>query len=132
VSINEHYAAVLTDLEQMKADAEDGIKAIKRLILRGSGSAREASTSEVVPALPINDGIQAEQSLSVPLRVLAFLAMRAGQSLTTEEIAEGIGVTQIQTLRGALGRLYKAKKIGKYGRGRYRARRANESPDPSA
>ena len=34
--MNEHYAAVLTDLEQMKEDAEDGIRAIKRLISRAA------------------------------------------------------------------------------------------------
>jgi hypothetical protein len=123
VSINEHYEAVLADLEQTKADAEAGIKAIKRLISRGSGLTREISTGLVDP-VPLTE---AEQAVSVPQRVLLFLAARMGQSFTTEEIGDGTGVTQIQTLRGALGRLYKAKKIGKYGRGRYRARRANES-----
>ena len=129
MSINEHYEAVLADLEQMKADAEAGIKAIKRLISRGSSSTKEVSVG-VADSLPLNDSVRTEQAMSVPQKVLTFLAERTGQSFTTEEIGEGTGVMQIQTLRGALGRLYKAKKIGKYGRGRYRARRPNET-EPS-
>ena len=37
MSINPHYDAVLADLQQMKEDAEDGIRAIKRLMSRTIG-----------------------------------------------------------------------------------------------
>jgi hypothetical protein len=135
--MNEHYQAVLADLRQMKADAEAGIRAIERLISVGSATA-------LPPIVQLQGTIQPPRQVeaesapmeeedasglgSVPQQVLMFLNDNPGATFTTAEIAEAISPRcKTQTLRGALGRLYKIKKIGKYGRGRFRAKRPNET-----
>jgi hypothetical protein len=118
VSINPHYDAVLADLQQMKEDAEDGIRAIKRLISR-TGSAA------VVP-------IEGTGTTSVANRIIAFLEAQNGRSVRTEDVFKALTPVNIKTLRGTLSRLATDKKIGKHGRGKYRAaRRAREESSPS-
>jgi len=132
--MNEHYYAVLTDLKQMKADAEAGIQAIERLISRpkatdldeGAEASKPARRNlfgeAVVPASP-----------SAPQRVLHFLTEHAGTSFTVQQIAKEGGIEQIGTVRGAVGRLTKSGKISKQGRGRYRVpkRKVQNESEPS-
>jgi hypothetical protein len=118
VSINPHYDAVLADLRQMKEDAEDGIRAIERLISR-------TNNTPVVP-------IEGTGAGSVANRVIAFLEAQNGRSVRTDDIYKGLAPVNIKTLRGTLSRLVGDKKIGKHGRGKYRAaRRATEQFTPS-
>ncbi|MGD0500047.1 MAG: hypothetical protein ABSC23_16605 [Bryobacteraceae bacterium] len=128
--MNEHYQAVLADLKQMKSEAEAGIRAIERLMARNPAGAGQIPR----PRRESEDESDSTPAFvgSVPQRVLNFLNERQGQTFSIEEIGEGAEVTETQTLRGALGRLYAQKKIGKYGRGRYRARRPNELEQPSS
>ena len=125
MSLNPHYEAVLADLEQMKADAEDGIRAIRRLMAR-SGSSAPAVLPSVAPPL----------SGSLTTRMVAFLGSQQGKSFRAEEIAMALGDSNVnmKTLRGTLARLAKDKKIGKHGRGRYRCARntANASTEAMA
>jgi hypothetical protein len=117
VSLNPHYDAVLADLQQMKEDAEDGIRAIKRLISRGGGAPPLA-----VPA----------EGTSIANRVVTFLEGQNGRSVKTDEVVKALAPVNIKTVRGALHRLAKDGKIGKHGRGKYRAaRRAREEATPS-
>jgi hypothetical protein len=109
LSANEHYDAVLLDLQQMKEDAEDGIRAIKRLMSRAMGAG-------IVPT-------QAPTDASVANRIIAFLAAQEGRSVRIPDLIKGIAPVNDKTLRGTLGRLAKAGKIGKHGRGRYRSAR---------
>ena len=113
MSLNEHYQAVLADLQHMKADAEDGIRAIKRLMSRASG------TSKIVEVPTAGQ----QEDASLPNRIVSFLESRQGRSFKIEEIWESLGRPNIKTHRGTLARLAKTGKIGKHGRGRYRARR---------
>jgi hypothetical protein len=118
VSVNPHYDAVLTDLQQMKEDAEDGIRAIKRLMSRAAGAG-------ISPTQP-------PPGTSVANQIVAFLEAQNGRSLRIEEIAKALLPANIKTVRGALARLAKQQKIGKHGRGKYRAaRRGREEPTPS-
>ena len=110
MSSNPHYDAVLADLQQMKEDAEDGIRAIKRLMSRSLG----------LSALP-----EAQSKASLANRIVAFLGSQNGHSLRAEEISKALAPVNMKTLRGTLARLAKQDKIGKHGRGKYRARRAN-------
>jgi hypothetical protein len=109
VSLNPHYDAVLADLQQMKEDAEDGIRAIKRLISRTGGSG--------VPLAVAAEGT------SVANRVFQFLEAQNGRSVKTDEVVKALAPVNIKTVRGALHRLAKDGKIGKHGRGKYRAAR---------
>jgi hypothetical protein len=113
--MNDHYAAVLADLEQMKVDAEHGIQAIKRLI------ARAADTTAVSQIATRRD------NATLTKRVIDFVESQQGKSCRAEEIREALGgsAVNMRTLRGTLARLAKDKKIGKYGWGRYRAARSN-------
>jgi hypothetical protein len=135
--MNTHYDVVLADLKRMKADAEAslatadaGIAAIERLISQNQTSAsvtvKNAPAAENFHDYEDQNEDEGVEEASIPERILAFLAENQGQTFTTQEIAESIGSTQVQTVRGALSRLYGKKKIGKYGRGRYRARKPNE------
>lgn len=116
VSLNSQYQAVLADLQQMKADAEDGIRAIKRLL------SRSAAVSPVATETPDNAG-------SLPNRVVTFLESRQGRSFKIGEVAQSFPGENIKTLRGVLARLYKEEKIGKHGRGRYRSHRERSVGD---
>lgn len=133
--MNAHYEAVLSDLRQMKADAEAGIQAIERLILRpkATGLNEGAGTSNPVRRNLFGEpGVPA--SPSAPQRILHFLTEHAGTSFTVQQIAKEGGIEQIGTVRGAIGRLTKSGKISKQGRGRYRVpkpKTQNES-EPSA
>jgi hypothetical protein len=129
MSVN--YEEVLADLRQVKADAEAGITAIERLMAR-NGIARglkvelpgTASTGgHIGSPKPWND-------TSVPQQVGRFLGGQPGKSFTIAEIIEGIGVQNIPTLRGALGRMVKRGEIAKQGRGRYRTPRRNATAEP--
>lgn len=129
MSINEHYAAVLSDLKQMKADAEAGITAIERLISRTPAPTQREKEESLFEDFVESGDKPAKDVPSVPQRVIAFLMEHPGQTFDADEIGKGTGIgrDQIRTLRGALSRLSKAKKISKYARGRFRARRANET-----
>jgi hypothetical protein len=117
MSNNPHYDAVLADLRQMKEDAQDGIRAIERLVSRASASSS--------PTESIGTG-------SIANRIVAFLESQNGRSVRTEEVLKAIGPVNMKTLRGTLSRLASDKKIGKHGRGKYRAARRNrEEPNPS-
>ena len=120
--MNEHYEAVLADLKQMMVDAEAGILAIERLISRANAPGNANGTGK--PGHP-------DAETSIPQRVIKFLETQPGKSFTIADIIEGIGEANVQTLRGALGRMVKSDppKIGKYGRGRYRAARPKTQPD---
>ena len=122
--MNEHYAAVLADLEQMKADAEDGIRAIKRLMSRilGEPSVTEPTTSKQKPTVPTT-AITVSEQPSIPTLVLQMLAEQPNRSFRFQEIFERMPDVNAKTLRGALSRLGGENKIGKHGRGRYRALR---------
>lgn len=118
MSINPHYDAVLTDLQQMKEDAEDGIRAIKRLMSRTIGT----GISPTEPAV----------GTSIANRIIVFLEGQNGRSVRTEEVSKALAPVNIKTLRGTLARLAKDGKIGKHGRGKYRAaRRGRQEPTPS-
>jgi hypothetical protein len=119
MSNNPHYDAVLADLRQMKEDAQDGIRAIERLISRASVN------SAPKPA----GGVPG----SVANRVIAFLESQNGRAVRTEEIYKALAPVNMKTLRGTLSRLATDKKIGKHGRGKYRAaRRTREESTPSS
>lgn len=105
---NDHYQTVLAELRQVKADAEAGIAAIERLL----------ASNPATRSGPDQGGS------SVPQRVQQFLESQSGKSFTISDIVEALSIENIQTLRGALGRLYKSGKIGKHGRGRYRSPRS--------
>jgi hypothetical protein len=118
VSINPHYDAVLADLQQMKEDAEDGIRAIKRLMSRTIGGG-------IIP-------VEAAGSGSVANRIIAFLEAQNGRSVRTEDVSKALSPVNLKTLRGTLARLASNGKIGKHGRGKYRAaRRIREESSPS-
>jgi hypothetical protein len=114
VSLNAHYEAVLADLRQMKADAEDGIRAILRLMSR-SGVASSSAPSDNA------DVAGAGSSLSN--RIIGFLDSQQGRSCRAEDIAKAIGAVNIKTMRATLFRLAKSGKIGRHGRGKYRCAR---------
>lgn len=109
--MNEHYLAVLADLEQMKADAESGIRAIKRLL---------AKTGTVAP-LPIKPRGDTDGH-SIPMLITEFLNREPSKAFDAKAIGEGIGV-DASNLRGTLSRLAHEKKIGRQKRGQYRAPR---------
>ena len=120
-----NYDEVLADLRQMKADAEAGIAAIERL------ASRTPATAPIAPVTPVV-GIPGDQGdASIPQRILRFLEANPG-SWRIMNIADNTGVKNIQTLRGALGRLVNAGKVGKHGRGRYRAPRSKTQPESEA
>jgi hypothetical protein len=121
MTLNEHYEAVLADLQQMKADAEDGIRAIKRLMTRPAGSVGTQVTEPSSSVQPEDNG--GPQNPSLPNQIITFLESRQGRNFRASDIWEGIGKPNMKTLRGALQRLSKAERIGKHGRGRFRARR---------
>jgi hypothetical protein len=107
----------LADLQQMKEDAEDGIRAMKRLMSR-------TTSAGVVP-------VEAAGG-SIANRIVLFLEGQNGRSVRTDEVRKAIAPVNMKTLRGTLSRLAKDGKIGKHGRGKYRAaRRAREEPTAS-
>jgi len=113
--MNEHYLAVLADLEQLKADAEHGIRAIKRLL---------AKTNTVVTAHAKPRRKAADRSIQT--LILEFLNRHPSKILRPREIATGIGIDGVANLRGPLSRLAGEKKIAQHGRGKYSAsRRSN-------
>ena len=109
MSANPHYDAVLADLQQMKEDAEDGIRAIKRLMSRSMGAG-------IVPSVAPTDA-------SVANRIITFLAAQEGRSVRIDDLSKGLAPVNMKTLRGTLARLAKEGKIGKHGRGKYRSAR---------
>lgn len=121
---NEHYEAVLADLEQMKADAEYGIKAIRRLMVR-TGVKQSAPITVVSGAASLDGNPES----SLPIQVLRFLNENPGRTFRVEEIGSNVGISNFKTLRGALSRLKRDGKIGRYGRGRYRAARNAQKYD---
>jgi hypothetical protein len=127
--MNAHYEAVLSDLKQMKADAEAGIAAIERLMNRDKPKDSLWDTGDnepqnEKPRLQVQKHVQPYAD-GIPQRVSRFLASQPGGSYSVAEIAEAIGANNVQTLRGALIRMVKSGRVGKYGRGRYRAPRRN-------
>lgn len=119
MSNNPHYDAVLADLRQMKEDAQDGIRAIERLISRASANS-------------VTKPIEGAATGSVANRVIAFLESQNGRAVRTDEVFKAVGPVNMKTLRGTLARLAADKKIGKHGRGKYRAaRRARGEPTAS-
>jgi hypothetical protein len=110
-----NYDEVLADLRQMKADAEAGITAIERLMARGH--------APVAPPKRTVHGDTTENDASYPQEVSRFLGSQPTKSFTIGEIAANIGAENVQSLRGALGRMVKRGQAGKQGRGRYRAPR---------
>jgi hypothetical protein len=130
MTLNEHYEAVLADLQQMKADAEDGIRAIKRLMTRPAGSVGTQVTKPSANVQPEDNGTP--QNPSLPNQIIAFLEGRQGRNFRAKDIWEGLGKPNIKTLRGALQRLSTSEKIGKHGRGRFRARRVATTSEAAA
>ena len=132
VSINLHYEAVLADLEQMKTDAEDGIRAINRLLSRTSPGASNA-TRPVPGVRPSDSSLRSPNNdePSIPTRIVEFMFAHRG-SVNAEEIAQALGNVNLKTVRGALARLYKYKKIMRVGRGKYRTASRGTGADPSA
>ena len=132
--MNAHYEAVLEDLRQMKADAEAGILAIERLISRAQTIPPKAVESRIAPTPAAS--ASGQDGTSVPQQVVQFLESQPGKSFTIADIVQGIGIEKVHTLRGALGRLVKSGKIGKHGRGRYRAprftHRVSSAPEDAA
>ena len=108
--MNEHYLAVLADLEQMKADAENGITAIKRLLAKTD----TVVTAHAKPHRKVADG-------SIQTLILEFLNRHPSKIHRPKEIANGIGVGAVANLRGPLSRLAGEKKIAQHGRGKYSA-----------
>lgn len=128
--MNAHYEAVLEDLKRMKTDAEAGIAAIERLMdrskpSRGLFEEDDLGPEKEAPRVQPQKKVQ-PYSDSVPQRVLRFLQGQPGGSYSIADIAKAIEATNIQTLRGALIRMVKSSKIGKHGRGLYRAPRPGE------
>jgi hypothetical protein len=120
-----NYDEVLADLRQMKADAEAGITAIERLMARGH--------APVEPPKRAAQGNTAENDASIPEQVSGFLGGQQGKSFTINEIAMSIGAKNLQSLRGALGRMVVNGKAAKQGRGRYRAPRPKiQTVEPDA
>lgn len=113
-----NYDEVLADLRQMKADAEAGIAAIQRLASRTQIGVPVVTVAPATPAAGIAED---QSSTSVPRRIVQFLESHPQKGLAIADISQGAGVTSIPTLRGALGRLVKAEKIARAGRGCYRA-----------
>jgi hypothetical protein len=128
--MNAHYEEVLEDLRQMKADAEAGILAIERLMSRTQVTAPTVAEPRIT-ANPVGPA-EGHDDASVPQRVVQFLESQPGKSFTIADIVQGVGIEKVQTLRGALGRLVKSGKIGRHGRGRYRAPRPKTQPDSEA
>ena len=139
--MNEHYQAVLADLKQMKADAEFGIAAIERLMSRTAPEPATVEPRTAFKPMPApepghdtgeeidwGDGqIRPIKNVSanadsVAFRVVHFLNENPGKTFDAEEIAKAVNADNIKSLRGALSRLFKDKKIGRYGRGKYRGR----------
>jgi hypothetical protein len=120
VSINEHYAVVLADLQQMKTDAEAGIAAIQRLLTRGRTETAAIKPIKIVEPEPLT---LPGDEISIPSQVLAFLNANPSRSYTAMQIRTGIGGdVNIKTLRGALSRLA-GKKIERQARGKFRAKK---------
>jgi hypothetical protein len=122
--MNEHYEAVLDDLKQMKADAEAGIAAIERLMVKGKPTEKRSSLWD--------DDEPAQQGPGLPSKVLDFLNANPSKSFRFDEIVAGIQATNEHSLRGALGRMVKVGRISKAGRGRFRARKPEASVTASA
>ena len=127
-----NYDEVLADLRQMKADAEAGIAAIQRLASSTRAAVPMAAAKASIAPVPKHTENPSEPS--VPQRVVQFLESQQGKSFSIGDIMQGAGIDKIQTLRGALGRLVKPPngKIGKHGRGRYRALRSKIQPEPES
>src|SRR5260370_37010572 len=121
--MNPHYEAVLADLRQMKADAEAGIVAIERLASRSMGGARPSEQPPPVTPASIIQRPFGFNAQSAATQIVEFLNSNTGRTFTIEVIGKGVGAYNLKTIRGALSRLAKDKKIGKYGRGKYRATR---------
>ena len=113
-----HYEAVLADLEQMKADAEAGIRAITKLM------------SRVAPSRDTEPAGESNEKKSIPTKILEFLAESPAKAFRAEEIEEAIKTGNIKSLRGALARMVKedGAKIKRAGRGRYKAKAVADLP----
>jgi hypothetical protein len=119
--MNEHYAVVLADLKQMKADAEAGIVAIERLMARAGTPANHKPHSPEPESPPHGQADKQTEDLGIPNRVLAFLRENPHGLFTTEAIHTGIGTdVNLKTLRGALSRMALNTKIERVGRGKFR------------
>jgi len=124
-----NYDEVLADLKRRKTELEAAILGIEGLV----GRPRVADCAHLEePMVLIHSGSDDgdENATSVPQLVVQFLEGQPGKSFAIADIAKEIGAKSIPTLRGALGRLVKASKIGKHGRGRYRAPRAKAQAEP--
>ena len=102
---------------------------VERLISRSSTAAPrgpEPQTELAFDGSPVVDETDGNPPQSVATRVLEFLNQHPGRTYTVADIGKGIGAVNLKSLRGALSRLAspKEKKIGKYGRGKYRAKPA--------
>lgn len=122
--------ATVADLRSMKEEIETGIRAIEMLISRQRNTAVSNLSSTRSEAPPTT---MSSAQGSVPSRIIRFLEETPNKSYRAEEIAEAIGeASNIKTVRGALARMAKDGKIGKHGRGRYRAKRTLSSSTESS
>lgn len=119
--MNEHYATVLADLQRMKEDAEEvkrdaeaGIRAIQKLMTRAAGG-QSAELPE------FQNGIKASRPVSIPTKISAFLNQNPSRSCNIKEVSEAVG-GNLKTVRGALVRMESKGKIIRAGRGKYKAK----------
>jgi hypothetical protein len=110
----------------MKARAVDA--PIKRLISRGSEQQKISA--------PVIAEIQQQTGSSIgnlTARIIGFLEANHGKSYRADDIFHGLGGgINMKTLRCTLSRLAKDKRIGKHGRGRYRAAGNSNTVDSMA
>lgn len=97
------YEAVLTDLEQRRAELDEGIKALERMVSRFFGA-----SVETVPLMT-----------NASSSVLRFLSARQGVSFSANEISGALGTFSIGTVRGALWRLSGKRAIQRMKRGKF-------------
>lgn len=121
--MNEHYAAVLADLQQMKSDAENGIRALQRLMSRDSANGPHA----IAPVRAHGNG--AELS-GASRRVIEFLEANPATSYTLAEVARGID--QADLPRATLARLAASGRISKAAPGRFHAVARPQTQQPQS
>ena len=123
--VNPHYEIVLADLEQMKKDAEDGIRAIKQLMAR---SGQVVADQEAEPAKPVrppqrNDMPEA-MAKSVVHNTAALVrgafTKQPHRVFTVKDLASVLGLSDIKTIGATVFRLTDRGFIKKVSRGHYR------------
>lgn len=107
-TMNAHYSAVLADLEMMKADAENGIIALRRLVARDS---------PVTPTAP-----RTARRAPVSDAVIQFLDANRGEARTVAEIAAAIGHAADESIRRTVNRLARTKRIARSAGSKFRSK----------